>query len=265
MANFIRPEYLRKLPPYPDNAAFKEMAANFQERQNADRAYALGAAYGTGDLLAQALAEDPVVYGDKLTERLAAHLGVAPDELEREHTLCCVFDPEFMATCQQRKTAKGNLISLPHLRALAEVRDPQKRQEILEEIYAKDLTVEALRGLIQDDAEIIKVHYWRSTEPEPQTPLSVAMELTRVMMKLKKGLKFWKDGLIASIKEDGQNRLYTILLHRLNEAVKQVEPNLALLTEINSELAAARDYLRENKHEPQDPDPDEQWVPQPKA
>jgi len=265
MATHIGLEYLRKLPPLPDTTAYTEMAATFQELQNTDRAYALAAAYRMGQALDDAFSEDLDVYGEKPVERLAACAGVAPDELDRLYTLCCVFDSEFMEKCQQRKTAKGNLISLPHLHALAEVRDPLKRHELLAETYAKDLTVEDLRALIQADAEVIKVRHWRPAESDPPTPLLVAMELTRVMMKLSKGLEVWDDELLETIKEDSQNRLYTILLNRFQEALASLAPNLCQLMNIENELSAASDYLLANRRTPQDPDPETQWCPKPKA
>jgi len=252
------------MPPSPDHPVFLELAAHCRERQNADRAQALAAAYHIGQLAVE-LPENRILYGEKLIERLAAQLGITPDDVERICELYSVFDDDFMAACQSRKSAKGNLISVDHLYVLAEVRDSQKRHELIEEIYAKDLTVEALRQLIQADAEIIKVHYWKRFEPEPLTPLEGAMELTRVMKKLKTGLKFWKDGLIESITQDSQNRLFTILLNRFKEAAKIVKPNLASLTDISNELKAASEYLWDNMQEPQDPDPRDEWFPKPTA
>jgi hypothetical protein len=264
MRMFPKPPHLHKMPPLPDHPALLELAAHCRERQNADRAQALAAAYHIGQLIVEA-PENPILYGKQMNERLAALLGVTLDEVERICELYHVFDADFMTACQSRKSAMGNRISVGHLYVLAEVRDPQKRHELTEEIYAKDLTVEALRQLIQTDGVIIKVRPWRRFEPEPLTPLECAMELTRVMKKLKTGLRFWKDGIIENVTKDSQNRLFTILLNRLQEAAKLVKPNLASLTEIYDELKAASEYLRDNMQEPQDPDPRDEWHPKPRA
>ena len=228
---------------------------------NTDKADTIATAYYMGGRVDAVDSE----HGFFAVELIAERLGVSMDFLSLLSRFYRAFDPQFIETCKTRTTDRGNLITLRHLLALADVDSAEFRLELVEEFNAQDLPLEALREFILADSVVFRYPQPPGPEPKPKEPILVAKELIRDMEKSAHRIRVWDLRLVNKVKRGCPTKMYPILLHRLQEAAKGVSTTRDLLESLDINLNDAFKYVEMNIRGPQEPDPRDEWYPKPTA
>jgi len=176
-----------------NGAARQEAAAKEKQEQEQERAYEefcenlrtqlakadqddMRARYETGRLVLAAM--DKSKYGAKAVQRAAEEVCRDVDTLYQYKDVAKAWSEKEFAKLAQRRGKKGTPLSFNHLVVLAKVKEPTRRDELVEQVFRDELHVRALKTLVKAV----------STGKEPSLA-NVAAYLRRVTNQAKK----WPD------------------------------------------------------------------------
>jgi hypothetical protein len=176
-----------------NGAARQEAVAKEKQEQEQERAYEefceklrtqlakadqddMRARYETGRLVLAAM--DKSKYGQKAVKRAAKEVGRDVDTLYQYKSVADAWSKEEFEALVQRKGKTGTPLSFNHLVVLAKVKEPTRRDELVEQAFRDALHVRALKTLVKAV----------STGKEPSLA-NVAAYLRRVINQAKK----WSD------------------------------------------------------------------------
>lgn len=167
------------------------------------------ARYETGRLVLAAM--DKSKYGAKAVQRAAEEVCRDVDTLYQYKDVAKAWSEKEFAKLAQRRGKKGTPLSFNHLVVLAKVKEPTRRDELVEQVFRDELHVRALKTLVKAV----------STGKEPSLA-NVAAYLRRVTNQAKK----WSDmvrSLVAEMAVPKQEQQFDSIADALGQLRSELE------------------------------------------